>query len=295
MGVDKPGSGNDGQPEDVEQPSAKEGTWRHRRDQPGAPGQKSRIESWGGVMGSVTVAQEQDNRKAEQTPAEAEQDPPEEDQPAVTAQEESDTGHEKGIEDRDGGGSELREDGGQGPADGGEGRFADHFGKSPGKDAASDGGQQLALGERLAEQADKKVNAEIDDALDKVNPKFDWSKSAYSENCASVVQANELRRRGSAVEAVAAGEVPADGRRRAWRSFSRRHRAGVGRHFYRGHEDGNRGGVQRAGFAGDRLHRMEPRRGARLQRGERRRKCSVCRWSADTFGVRRLPLLCLGP
>lgn len=42
----------------------------------------------------------------------------------------------------------------------------------------------------------RKANNAIDDALGTVNPKFDPSESAYSENCTGVVQANELTRRG---------------------------------------------------------------------------------------------------
>ncbi|MFB9838785.1 toxin glutamine deamidase domain-containing protein [Actinoallomurus acaciae] len=61
--------------------------------------------------------------------------------------------------------------------------------------------RQRQLGEELANYADKKVDRQIDHALDKVNPKFDRSKSAYSENCTGVVQAYELRRRGHDVEA----------------------------------------------------------------------------------------------
>ena len=61
--------------------------------------------------------------------------------------------------------------------------------------------RQRALGEHLAEVADQKVDQEIDQTLDKVNPQFDRAKSAYSENCTGVVQANELRRRGFEVEA----------------------------------------------------------------------------------------------
>ena len=43
---------------------------------------------------------------------------------------------------------------------------------------------------------DAGVNQQIDQALDRVNPKYDPAQSAYSENCTSVVQANELQRRG---------------------------------------------------------------------------------------------------
>jgi hypothetical protein len=46
-----------------------------------------------------------------------------------------------------------------------------------------------------------KVNKEVDDTLAKVNPKFKKGESAYTENCTSVVQANELRRRGMDVQA----------------------------------------------------------------------------------------------
>ncbi|WP_141576258.1 toxin glutamine deamidase domain-containing protein [Actinomadura sp. WMMA1423] len=61
--------------------------------------------------------------------------------------------------------------------------------------------RQADLGKELARLADQKVDDEIDRTLPKVNPKFDWSRSDYSENCTSVVQANELRRRGHGVEA----------------------------------------------------------------------------------------------
>jgi hypothetical protein len=61
--------------------------------------------------------------------------------------------------------------------------------------------RQSILGKELAEITEKKINIEIDQTLDKVNPKFDQTKSAYSENCTSVVQASELQRRGSEVEA----------------------------------------------------------------------------------------------
>jgi hypothetical protein len=61
--------------------------------------------------------------------------------------------------------------------------------------------RQRAVGKELAEVAEQKVDREIDQTLDKVNPQFDRTKSAYSENCTGVVQANELRRRGSEVEA----------------------------------------------------------------------------------------------
>ncbi|TDD87008.1 hypothetical protein E1293_08655 [Actinomadura darangshiensis] len=72
MGVDKTGSGNDGKPEDVEKPSAKEGTWKHRRDQPGEPGQPSRVASWGGVMSSVDTGEKRDERDDEHAPPEDE-------------------------------------------------------------------------------------------------------------------------------------------------------------------------------------------------------------------------------
>ncbi|SNS55311.1 toxin glutamine deamidase domain-containing protein [Actinomadura mexicana] len=61
--------------------------------------------------------------------------------------------------------------------------------------------QQLDLGDKMARLADQKVDSEIDLTLTKVNPKFDWTRSDYSENCTGVVQANELRRRGHDVEA----------------------------------------------------------------------------------------------
>jgi Papain fold toxin 1, glutamine deamidase len=54
--------------------------------------------------------------------------------------------------------------------------------------------------EKAAKEAKDKVNKEIDGTLAKLNPKYDPNKSAYSENCTSVVQANELRRRGQDVQ-----------------------------------------------------------------------------------------------
>jgi hypothetical protein len=53
----------------------------------------------------------------------------------------------------------------------------------------------------MAAGRNAEVNKQIDEALEKVNPKFDPSQSAYRENCTSVVQANELRRRGLDVQA----------------------------------------------------------------------------------------------
>ena len=53
-----------------------------------------------------------------------------------------------------------------------------------------------------AADAAAKTNAEIDNALLKVNPNFDRTKPPYSENCTGVVQAYELRRRGFDVEAA---------------------------------------------------------------------------------------------
>lgn len=60
---------------------------------------------------------------------------------------------------------------------------------------------QEKLGRQMAGAANDKVNKEIDDTLAKANPKYDSTKSAYSENCTGVVQANELRRRGIDAEA----------------------------------------------------------------------------------------------
>lgn len=45
------------------------------------------------------------------------------------------------------------------------------------------------------------TNKQIDQALDKVNPKFKRGEYPYSQNCTSCVQANELLRRGLDVEA----------------------------------------------------------------------------------------------
>jgi hypothetical protein len=70
--------------------------------------------------------------------------------------------------------------------------------KHEGSDAVE---RQYPLGKELAKDFDGKVDKEIDETLDKVNPRFDRTKSAYRENCTSVVQATEIRRRGSDVEA----------------------------------------------------------------------------------------------
>jgi hypothetical protein len=61
--------------------------------------------------------------------------------------------------------------------------------------------RQQDLGTKMAELAEKKIHTEVNEALEKVNPKFDVARSAYSENCTGVVQANELRRRGEDAEA----------------------------------------------------------------------------------------------
>lgn len=61
--------------------------------------------------------------------------------------------------------------------------------------------RQLDIGAKLAHLADKKVDAELEQTLNKVNPKYDAASTAYSENCTGVVQANELRRRGHEVAA----------------------------------------------------------------------------------------------
>lgn len=47
----------------------------------------------------------------------------------------------------------------------------------------------------------EKVDQQIDSAVDAVNPRYDRTESAYSENCTGVVQAYELRRRGHDVRA----------------------------------------------------------------------------------------------
>ena len=73
--------------------------------------------------------------------------------------------------------------------------------ESPGNNGANSVEGHHALGKELAKDFDGKVDKEIDETLDKVNPRFDRTKSAYRENCTSVVQATEIRRRGSDVEA----------------------------------------------------------------------------------------------
>lgn len=60
---------------------------------------------------------------------------------------------------------------------------------------------QRALGEEMAAERNSEINKQINETLDKVNPKFDRTQSAYRENCTGVVQANELRRRGLDVQA----------------------------------------------------------------------------------------------
>jgi hypothetical protein len=72
---------------------------------------------------------------------------------------------------------------------------------SPGNEGSDAVERQHSLGKELAKDFDGKVGKEIDETLDKVNPRFDRTKSAYRENCTSVVQATEIRRRGSDVEA----------------------------------------------------------------------------------------------
>ncbi|GAA4396541.1 hypothetical protein GCM10023088_79120 [Actinomadura verrucosospora] len=105
------------------------------------------------------------------------------------------------LADRTFGAGETGDGERQGSVATGEDKPIGRLGPASGNDTANGADRQVALGERLAEEADKKVDAAINEALDKVNPKFDRAKSAYSENCTSVVQANELRRRGSEVEA----------------------------------------------------------------------------------------------
>ncbi|MCO6008288.1 toxin glutamine deamidase domain-containing protein [Actinoallomurus purpureus] len=61
--------------------------------------------------------------------------------------------------------------------------------------------RQRTVGEKMTNAIEKDINKKIDQTLDEVNPKFDKTKSAYSENCTGVVQANELRRRGLDVQA----------------------------------------------------------------------------------------------
>jgi hypothetical protein len=79
------------------------------------------------------------------------------------------------------------------------GKAADNVAAGAGDKASKEAQEKLA--KEMAEQANKKVSKEIDDTLAKANPKFDASKSAYSENCTSVTQVNELRRRGVDAEA----------------------------------------------------------------------------------------------
>lgn len=48
---------------------------------------------------------------------------------------------------------------------------------------------------------DKQTNEVINEALQKINPRYDPRKPDYSQNCSSVVQAYELQRRGLDVQA----------------------------------------------------------------------------------------------
>lgn len=61
--------------------------------------------------------------------------------------------------------------------------------------------QQRAIGEELAKDYEQKIDQQINRTADAVNPSYDRTKSAYSENCTGVVQAYELRRRGHDVQA----------------------------------------------------------------------------------------------
>lgn len=87
------------------------------------------------------------------------------------------------------------------------GKAADNVAVGAGEKASKEAAEKAAkeaqekLGKEMADAANDKVNKEIDDTLAKVNPKFDPSKSAYSENCTSVTQVYELRRRGIDAEA----------------------------------------------------------------------------------------------
>ncbi|MFG2091385.1 MULTISPECIES: toxin glutamine deamidase domain-containing protein [unclassified Spirillospora] len=81
------------------------------------------------------------------------------------------------------------------------GRTDEETGRDDAREGVSEIASQRATGRELAEAAEKKINIEINETLNLVNPKFQPTKSAYSENCTGVVQANELRRRGSEVEA----------------------------------------------------------------------------------------------
>jgi Papain fold toxin 1, glutamine deamidase len=71
------------------------------------------------------------------------------------------------------------------------------------KPSAAGGGAYRgnAGGKDRADSATETVDKDVDQTLERVNPKFEWTTSAYSENCTSVTQAYELRRRGLDVEA----------------------------------------------------------------------------------------------
>lgn len=59
---------------------------------------------------------------------------------------------------------------------------------------------ETAGGDKTIER-DTATNQEIDEVLGRVNPYYERTDSAYSENCTGVVQANELQRRGVDVQA----------------------------------------------------------------------------------------------
>ncbi|MEO3824123.1 toxin glutamine deamidase domain-containing protein [Actinomadura sp. B10D3] len=158
---------SDAHVEDTEKPPIRDRPPAPPHDRPGQPGYPSRLESLRSAREAQEVrAGEMENR---QTIA-----------PKNNAEQQNDPVDAKGPEP-------LRaEDRPHSPA-------------TTGNSSETKG--QREIGEKMAELAERKVVAEINEALDKVNPKFDVASSAYSENCTGVVQANELRRRGEDVEA----------------------------------------------------------------------------------------------
>lgn len=66
MGVDQTGHGPDSEAKNAEKPSAKDTTWRPPHDRPGAPGQRSRLESKAAAAGREVATEQQDDKDDEQ-------------------------------------------------------------------------------------------------------------------------------------------------------------------------------------------------------------------------------------